>query len=85
MLYNIVLAGGTSMMPGFKDRIYDEVYEGFKSDFIHLEPNVVAENNRYMSTWVGGSMLASMSTFKELFITKAEFSEHGDRYFQKIF
>jgi actin-related protein len=88
MINNIVLAGGTTMMTGFTQRIANDLYNYFDDDFVYHPPNIVAENYRYNSTWIGASMLGSMSTFKNLFITKEEFNEIGEgrfQYFQKIF
>jgi actin-related protein len=84
MLNNVVLAGGTTMIPGFKERVMGEIHSHFykeKSFDIH----VAAENYRNIATWIGGSMLASMSTFKDLFFTKNDLKEQGDRLFPKIF
>lgn len=89
MLKNIVLSGGTSMMPGFAQRIKKTLPSYFDHDIMYNGMTQIhAEGNRYISTWIGASMLSSMSTFNQLFITKEEYAEVGEnrlKIFQKIF
>lgn len=71
---NIILSGGTSMYPGLPDRMMKEVS--------HLAPStikckVVAAPERKYSVWIGGSILASLSTFQDMWITKQEYDEAG--------
>jgi len=71
---NIVLSGGSTMFPGIADRMSKEVAA--------LAPNsikvkVVAPPERKYSVWIGGSILASLSTFQQMWITKAEYEESG--------
>jgi actin len=71
---NIVMSGGTTMFPGIADRMKKEVTA--------LAPNsmsikIVAPPERKYSVWIGGSILASLSTFEDMWITKAEYDESG--------
>ena len=34
---------------------------------------------RLYSTWIGGSLLASLAAFKSMLISKADYHEHGAR------
>ena len=89
LLSNIVLSGGTTMMPGFSERISKDLLEYQDQDWeLEYKPNVVTENNRYISKWIGMSMIASMSAFDKLFIKKGEYQEFGQDHFaimSKIF
>lgn len=74
----MVLAGGSTMFPGYGDRLLNEVRKH------PLSPNdmkirIAAPPERLFSTWIGGSILASLSTFKSMWITKANYLEHGSR------
>ena len=71
---NIVLSGGTTMFPGFSDRIQRELTSIAPPS---LNVKVVAPPERKYSVWIGGSILASLSTFQEMWITKNEFDEAG--------
>ena len=74
---NIVLSGGSTMFRGFGARLLDEVK--------HLAPpqdlkiKIQAPPERKISTWLGGSILASLSTFKNLWVTREEYMEDGLR------
>jgi actin len=68
------MSGGTTMFPGIADRMKKEVTA--------LAPNsmsikIVAPPERKYSVWIGGSILASLSTFQDMWITKAEYNESG--------
>mmetsp|Transcript_18459 Transcript_18459/g.19081 ORF Transcript_18459/g.19081 Transcript_18459/m.19081 type:complete len:179 (+) Transcript_18459:270-806(+) len=89
MFNNIVLAGGTSMMNGFSNKIHRYL----PSLLDNTDPssiNIVEDNQRHLSTWIGASMISSMSTFNKLLISKESTNENGeDRIgvgiFKKIF
>ena len=86
LVNNIVLSGGTTMMPGFAERVTKEL-SGYKDEnewSLEFKPNVIADNNRYISKWIGMSMIASMSAFDKLFIKKAEFQELGEEKFSEV-
>ena len=85
LIENIVLSGGTTMMEGFADRVYNDLYN-FKDPSLELEyePIVIAENNRAIGKWIGMSMIASMSAFDKLFIKKAEYQELGEERFSEV-
>jgi len=72
--YNIILSGGNTMFPGFADRMTREI--------TYLTPptmkvKVIDPPERRYSSWISGSILASLSTFKDICITKAEYDESG--------
>lgn len=78
MMNNIVLSGGTTMIPGFANRIvYDIVNSNDHELYLNEPPRVISQNNRYISKWIGMSMIASMSAFEKLFIKKDEYIETG--------
>src|SRR5690349_11687083 len=71
---NIVLSGGTTMFPGIADRMNKELTA--------LAPNtmkikIIAPPERKYSVWIGGSILASLSTFQQMWISKEEYDESG--------
>lgn len=66
---NIVLAGGTTLMPGFRDRFQEEINKKAEHN-AKTDISVFADLHRKNAAWIGGSMLASFSTFKDMCITK---------------
>ncbi|KAJ1442549.1 Actin/actin-like conserved site [Sesbania bispinosa] len=71
---NIVLSGGTTMFPGIADRMSKEISALAPSS---MKIKVVAPPERKYSVWIGGSILASLSTFQQMWIAKAEYDESG--------
>ena len=71
---NIVLSGGNTMFEGLRERMSKEITS--------LAPNnykirVVAPPERKYSTWIGGSILASLSTFQRMWIAREEYDDTG--------
>jgi actin-related protein len=71
---NIVLSGGTTMFPGIAERMTKEIVALAPST---MKIKVVAPPERKYSVWIGGSILASLSTFQQMWISKAEYDESG--------
>ncbi|CAK5029191.1 unnamed protein product [Meloidogyne enterolobii] len=62
---NIVLSGGTTMYPGISDRM--------KKELTDLTPrtmniNIIAPPDRKYTAWIGGSVLASLPTFQNMYV-----------------
>merc|ERR1712042_201957 len=71
---NTVLSGGTTMYPGIADRMQKEITALAPST---MKIKIIAPPERKYSVWIGGSILASLSTFQEMWISKQEFDECG--------
>jgi actin-related protein len=71
---NIVLSGGTTMYPGLPERMQKELSSLAPST---VKVKVVAPPERKYSVWIGGSILASLSTFQQMWISKQEYDESG--------
>jgi actin-related protein len=67
LIANIVMSGGTTMFPNMPERLSAEienlVQEGAKV-------KVIAPPERMISVWIGGSILASLSTFSRMWINQ---------------
>jgi len=71
---NIVLSGGSSMFPGIADRMQKEI-TGLAPPTMTIK--IIAPPERKYSVWIGGSILASLSTFPQMLISKQEYDEEG--------
>mmetsp|Transcript_8201 Transcript_8201/g.30254 ORF Transcript_8201/g.30254 Transcript_8201/m.30254 type:complete len:276 (-) Transcript_8201:168-995(-) len=71
---NIVLSGGTTMFPGIVDRMQKEVAALAPPS---MKIKVIAPPERKYSVWIGGSILASLTTFQQMWISRAEYNESG--------
>merc|ERR1712193_505337 len=71
---NIVLSGGTTMFPGIADRMQKEISQLAPPT---MKIKIIAPPERKYSVWIGGSILASLSSFDSSWVTKAEYDECG--------
>jgi hypothetical protein len=69
-----VLSGGTTMFPGIADRMQKELTSLSPAS---MKIKIVAPPERKYSVWIGGSILASLSTFQNLWCSKQEYDESG--------
>eukprot|EP01026_Neomeris_dumetosa_P036344 TRINITY_DN2931_c0_g2_i7.p1 TRINITY_DN2931_c0_g2~~TRINITY_DN2931_c0_g2_i7.p1 ORF type:complete len:484 (-),score=60.37 TRINITY_DN2931_c0_g2_i7:1900-3165(-) len=74
-LFNaLVLTGGTTLLPGFGQRVEREIKKKLRRTF---QLKVIAPKNRAISAWIGGSVLSSLSSFRSMWISRQEFDERG--------
>lgn len=73
----IVLTGGCSLMPGTIERFTRELAlltpQMFKMKIIATQTTI----ERTAGPWIGGSIVASLGTFQQAWISKAEYDELG--------
>jgi actin-related protein len=71
---NIVLSGGTTMFEGIDKRMQKEIMALAPAS---MKIKIVAPPERKYSVWIGGSILASLSTFQQMWISKQEYDDSG--------
>ncbi|TNV77630.1 hypothetical protein FGO68_gene8545 [Halteria grandinella] len=74
LFQNILLAGGSTLFEGFRERVYTEVQKIAPGG---AKAKVLAPSERKYSVWLGGSVVASLSTFQHMWINKQEYDETG--------
>jgi len=74
MYSDIILAGGSTMHDGFGDRLLVEVRKLAPRD---TKIRILAPPERILSTWIGGSILASLGIFKKMWVSRKEYDEAG--------
>lgn len=77
---NIVLAGGTTLMPGMRERMQREVTQLYRE--MHpgegLIPISISDMpSRQHASWLGGCMLSLIAMFPYLTVTREEYQENG--------
>lgn len=70
----VVLAGGSTLLSGFGDRMLYEVRSRSPS---HTKIRISAPPDRVNSAFVGGSILGSLATFKSMWTSQTDYEEHG--------
>jgi len=71
---NVVLSGGSTMFPNIDKRLGKELTSLAPAA---VKVKIVAPPERKYSVWIGGSILSSLSTFQDMWITKDEYEESG--------
>lgn len=83
---NIILIGGTTMLPGFKHRFMVELNEIAKNEERYQE--VLGEcdfrlhkppTQGNLVSWLGASILASLKEFRRKFVTKEYYHKHNSK------
>ncbi|XP_046859530.1 actin-like protein 6A [Xenia sp. Carnegie-2017] len=74
---NIIVSGGNTLLNGFVDRLNQELASKVPAS---ARLKVISHNStleRRFSSWIGGSILASLGSFQQMWISKQEYEEHG--------
>jgi actin-related protein len=74
---NIVLAGGSTLLPGFYER-FDYEIKNLAMHSTKTDINVSADLHRKYAAWIGGSMMASFSTFQDMAIKREDYEGATD-------
>ena len=74
MYENIVISGGTTLFAGIAERLSEEITALAPAS---MKVKVIAPPERKYSVWIGGSILSSLSTFQQMWISKQEYDESG--------
>ncbi|CAG8972958.1 hypothetical protein HYALB_00008317 [Hymenoscyphus albidus] len=82
LLANIVVTGGTTLLQGFTDRLNWEISSLFPSARIKITAAGLTSERRFGS-WVGGSILGSLGTFHQMWISRKEYEEFGASVVEK--
>lgn len=77
---NIVLTGGSTMFRGFEYRINKELTKLVYRDHGNQKIEVVAPPQRQNTAWIGGSMMASLSSYHKVISLKCDMNNFN-RYF----
>lgn len=74
--HNVVIAEGNTLFPGFKDRLEKELGQ------LDGEKMYAVKANPYQgcAAWKGGVTLATLTTFKDICVTREEYNDYGPRF-----
>ncbi len=76
LLSNVVVTGSTSLLNGFNDRLNNELTAIWPGVRIKIHAAGLTSERRF-GAWIGGSILASLGTFHQMWISRAEYDENG--------
>ncbi|KAK8794722.1 hypothetical protein WA158_001703 [Blastocystis sp. Blastoise] len=73
---NILVGGGLSRLANINERIYNELYNKINNTF-KLKVSSPEKYHKQYIAWLGGSILSSLGSFQNLWISKQEYDEVG--------
>jgi actin-related protein 4 len=82
LLQNIVVTGGTTLLSGFTERLNNELTAMYPGARIKIQAAGLTAERRFGS-WIGGSILGSLGTFHQMWISRNEYSEFGANVVEK--
>ncbi|KAK4693666.1 hypothetical protein P7C71_g3777, partial [Lecanoromycetidae sp. Uapishka_2] len=82
LLNAVVVTGSSSLYQGFVERLDGELKQMYPGVRVRLAaPGNPVE--RKFGSWIGGSILASLGTFHQMWISRKEYEEHGKGIVEK--
>ncbi|KIX05821.1 uncharacterized protein Z518_03793 [Rhinocladiella mackenziei CBS 650.93] len=82
LLGNVVVTGAGSLIRGLPDRIQQELTKMYPSTRVRIQASGMAVERKF-GNWIGGSIVASLGTFHQMWISKKEYEEHGASIVEK--
>ena len=76
LLNQVVLTGGGSLVEKMAERIQAELSAMYPNPRVRVHTTTSATDRKY-GAWIGGSVLASLGTFHQMWVSKKEYEEHG--------
>jgi actin-related protein 4 len=76
LLANVVIVGAGSLIKHLPDRIQQELGKMYPNTRVRINASGMAVERKFGS-WIGGSIMSSLGTFHQLWISKKEYDEHG--------
>jgi len=74
---SVIVTGGNTLLQGFTERLNTELSSKTPPS-MRLKMNATGSSTeRRYSPWIGGSILASLGTFQQVWISKLEYEENG--------
>ncbi|KAI6232703.1 Arp-1 [Aphelenchoides fujianensis] len=80
---NVLLSGGTTMFPGFGERVLQDMKKAFQPQDLKIK--IYAPADLLSCTRTGGSILATLATFRKIVITKAQYENEGNGLARKAY
>lgn len=77
LLAAVLVTGGNTLFPGFKERLDRELSESYNQGLKVKIISPMATTERKFSVWIGGSILASLGSFQQMWISKKQYAEEG--------
>lgn len=82
MVASVMLCGGGASIAGLSERLNADLNRMPTFGRVRVQVPTTS-NERRNAAWIGGSILASLGSFHQLWLTKQEFQEHGASFIER--
>ena len=82
LLSNVVVTGASSLIRGLPDRLQQELTKMYPTARVRIQASGMSVERKFGS-WIGGSIVSSLGTFHQMWISKKEYDEHGASIVEK--
>ncbi|KAK3068558.1 NuA4 histone acetyltransferase subunit [Teratosphaeriaceae sp. CCFEE 6253] len=76
LLGNVILTGGSSLIEKFAERLQTDLQVMYPNPRVRVIANPSSVERKY-GAWIGGSVLASLGTFHQMWVSREEYAEFG--------
>ena len=76
LLNNIILTGGGSLIEKLPERLQSDMQTMYPNPKVRVLANSNSVERKY-GAWIGGSVLGSLGTFHQMWVSRAEYEEFG--------
>ena len=76
----ILLSGGNTSIKGFPEALHKEIKKRINS---HIKVRLYTPFKPQFCCWIGGKVITSLNDFKNMWISKAEWDEKGEKVFKE--
>ena len=84
LLNSIILSGGNCLIKGYKERLKLETEKIIaKSEFAKNTVKIGTQNEIKFAAWAGASGICSFGNFRDKWISKSDYEEHGPQIFEQ--
>lgn len=80
---SVIVVGGNSLLNGFTDRLNRDLGNKTPPSMRLKLIAATGSSERRFSSWIGGSILASLGSFQQMWISKQEYDEGGKSCIEK--
>ncbi|KAK3634997.1 Actin-related protein 4 [Elasticomyces elasticus] len=82
LLGNVILTGAGSLIDKLPERLQGDLQIMYPNPKVRIIANPSSVERKY-GAWIGGSVLASLGTFHQMWISKEEYKEYGPSLVEK--
>lgn len=82
IISSVLLCGGGASIAGLSERLNADLNRMPTFGRVRVQVSTTT-NERRNAAWIGGSILASLGSFQQLWLTRQEFQEHGASFIER--